>query len=163
VKKSILVYALFLLVIIFEFGTVDVVSADPPSVETIVNTFSYSFPCDDFDVQAAGTEKIKTTTFFDMDGSPTRIQTRIFYDGTVTNLDTDQTLRDTSNFMFIFDLENGTTTEVGVSFHITVPGRGVAVLNVGNLILDSDGNVIFVAGKYQPFDESVQLVCQALS
>ena len=47
-----------------------------------------------------------------------------------------------------FDLINGTTTIDGQNDNTTSPGEGVVVQDVGRIVLNPDGSVIFAGGQH---------------
>lgn len=127
------------------------VSAAPPVVETFTNEGSFSFagPCPNgVTLVETFTEEVRVTTFFDKEGNPVRAQTTINFVGVVTNPVTGQSVEDASHQTIIEDLEEGTVTQVGLVFSATVPGVGVVFHDVGRVVFDADGNVIFEAGPH---------------
>jgi hypothetical protein len=104
----------------------------------------------------------RATTFFDNDGNPLRVQAHAVYNGTLTNSVTGLILRDPSRLTLTASLQEGTTTQAGLAFAITVPGEGIAMLDVGRLVFDAEGNVIFEGGPHQFLDEGDSLICAAL-
>lgn len=104
----------------------------------------------------------RAITFLDNDGNPLRVQAHVAYNGTLTNSVTGLILRDPSRLTLTENLQEGTTTQAGLAFAITVPGEGIAMLDVGRLVLNAEGNVIFEAGPHQFLGEGESLICAAL-
>lgn len=104
----------------------------------------------------------RVTTFFDNDGNPVRVQVHVTYNGTLINSVIGLTLRDPSHLTLMADLQEGTTTHMGLAFAITVPGEGIVVLDAGKLVFDAEGNVIFEGGSHDFLDEGETLFCAAL-
>jgi hypothetical protein len=129
------------------------VSAAPPLVETFTNEDSFQFagPCanaPDVTLVETFTETVRVTTFFDADGTPVRAQIHVNFAGVVTNPVTGASVEDNGHQMLIQDLVTGTETQVGLVFSSTVPGVGVVFHDVGRVVFDADGNVIFEAGPH---------------
>ena len=103
------------------------------------------------------------TTFFDDAGNPVRVQAHINFDGTLTNSVTDVTLRDPSHYLFVWDLTEGSTQDIGLVYGIVVPGQGPAVLDAGKLVWDVNDDVTFVAGPHQFLTGREPLFCAALT
>lgn len=139
------------------------VFAAPPDVQTFHDEGSFAtVDCGDFlalqDFVVDGT----VTTFFDQAGNPVRVQVHVHYDGTLTNSETGLTLRDPSRLTITVDLQDGSVTETGLFYGITVPGEGIAVLDAGRIVFDADGNVLFVGGPHQFLEGGEALICAAL-
>lgn len=107
--------------------------------------------------------RITITTFFDGEGNPIRVQLHLPFDGTLTNQETGTSVSATQDLIVVEDLEAGTTTFVGVRFRVNFPGRGHVLLDVGRVVFDADGNVIFEAGPHQVINEDFEAFCEALS
>lgn len=61
---------------------------------------------------------------------------------------------------------NGNVSIAGLGVYdvVTVPGQGLLIKNVGRLVLDANGNVIFEAGTHPTVTGgNVQGLCDALS
>lgn len=52
-------------------------------------------------------------------------------------------------FSIVQDLRAGTETIVGLYFNIVVPGVGPVVQDVGRIVFDGGGEVVFQAGPHQ--------------
>jgi hypothetical protein len=62
------------------------------------------------------------------------------------------------------DFADGTITITGISFHYTVPHDGLAVADHGRLVLDLvTGEVLFLAGSSDVFDEGLTAICPLLA
>ena len=127
------------------------VSATPPVVETFTNEESFSFagPCpNDVTLAESFTEDLRITTFVDKEGTPVRVQIHSNFVGVVTNPETGATVEDIGHNTVMLDLVEGTETTVGLVFSSTVPGVGVVFHDVGRLVFDAAGNMIFEAGPH---------------
>lgn len=147
------------------------VSAAQPVVETFYSEGSFAFaaPCPNgVTLVGSFTERTRVTTFFDNDGNPIRLQIKLDYSGVVTNPVTGQTVRNPSHNTTFVDLVEGTVTQVGLVFSVTVPGVGVVFHDVGRVVFDAEGNVIFEAGPHDVLntagDHAVRArFCEALT
>jgi hypothetical protein len=92
----------------------------------------------DFPVLAEFTGQGRFLVFFDREGNPIRAQVHTRHAGTVTNLETGLTLRDPVHRTTFYDFVKRTMTVVGLEFGITVPGKGVVVLEAGKAVFDLD-------------------------
>lgn len=153
-----------LIVLATGLGLVSPAAADEPekitfSVEiTQTDDTSCDFP---FLEEFEG--RITITTFFDSEGNPIRVQLHLPFDGILTNQATGTSVSATQDLIVVEDLEAGTTTFVGVRFRVNFPGLGHVLLDVGRVIFDADGNVIFEAGPHQVINEDFEAFCEALS
>ena len=119
--------------------------------------------CGNFLIIANGTGHSRLTTYFNRDGQPIRVQFHGHYSGTLTNSVTGEFLVDYPSVANItFDLVNGTQTNVGPFFNITVPGQGNVYFQVGRIVFDGNGPPVFIAGQQPPPPQTVAILCQAL-
>ena len=163
-KKNIVSLVISVVMISLSLTSVTTVHAATPDVQTFHNEGSFvGFDCGEFLVLQDFTEDVTVTTFFDKAGNPVRAQIHVRYDGTLTNSVTGLTLRDPARRTITVNLQNGTVTETGLFYGLTVPGRGIAVLDAGKVVFDADGNVIFVGGPHQFLAGGEALICAALS
>lgn len=157
--RLLLVIAITLLAL----ASVTTVFAAKPDVETFHNEGSFvAADCGSFLALEDFVEDARVTTFFDQAGNPVRVQVHVNFEGILTNTATGLTLRDPGHFTIVFDLQEGTTTQVGLIFGITVPGEGIAVLDAGKIVFDEEGNVIFEGGPHQFLEGGEALICAAL-
>jgi hypothetical protein len=64
----------------------------------------------------------------------------------------------------LVDLPSGNEiTSVGLSYHVTVPGEGVVLLQAGRLVFDEAGEVVFEAGPHQVRGGEFDKLCEALA
>lgn len=141
-----------LAVVAFALLTLPVaVSAAPPVVETFHNEASgpFSGPCPNgVTLLFSVTEDVRVTTFFDEAGNPVRLQGKVDVVMVVTNPATGASVRSPAHTTFVEDLVAGTNTQVGLVFSATVPGVGVVFHDVGRIVNDAEGNLIFEAGPH---------------
>ena len=143
---------LMLVLAVFALLAVPVaVSAAPPVVETFHDEGSFAFggPCPN-GVTLVGTftEDVRVTTFFDEAGTPVRAQIKVDYVGVVTNPKTGESVENPHHQTIIVDLVEGTVAEFGLVFSATVLGEGVVFHDVGRVVFDAEGNLIFEAGPH---------------
>jgi hypothetical protein len=106
--------------------------------------------CGAFQILANYEGTLTETVFFDQSGNPVRVSLHGKARGTLTNSVTGYTVQDAPTIAyFSFDLEHGTSTHVGVDYHITVPGEGVVVLQAGRIVFsDTSPEPIFIGGPH---------------
>lgn len=144
-------------------ATVTPTFAQRPVTETFSDAGTSTIDCGGFQVLARYIVNVRTTTFFDQRDQPASAQIHMYLDGTLTNQTTGLTLRDPWHNTTFVDLTTGESTVTGLLFGITVPGRGVAVLDAGKLVFDAAGNVTFEGGPHQLLREGEALICAALA
>ena len=130
-------------------------AAAPPLIEEFHNEVSSPFqgPCPNgVTLLFAFTEDVRVVTFFDQAGNPVRLLVTFNHVGVVTNPATGQSVEDLGHGTAIVDLVKGTESDVGMLFTSTVPGVGVVFHDVGRVVTDAEGNVIFEAGPHDIFD-----------
>jgi hypothetical protein len=82
--------------------------------------------------------------------------------GTITNPATGETVPVQEILNAFLDFEEGTRTWAGMRLKVTIPGVGAAILDVGRVIFDSSGNILFEAGPHQLLHEDFDDFCDAL-
>ena len=117
------------------------------AVQPVTREFEIKFKqviatCNGFDVLADETFNVRVTTFFDDDGRPVRRQDHVRFTGTFTNSVTGFSVTDAPDpFLFVRDFANGGFSTHGLTAKITVPGRGIVLLDAGTVIVAPDGTV----------------------
>jgi hypothetical protein len=108
---------------------------------------------------------VTTTTFFDAEGDPVRIQVQAFFQGTLTNPATGESIRGQQQLVIFRDFEAPTErTWAGLRFRAVFPGAGALLLDAGRLVFDVvTGDVSFEAGPHQVFHEDFEAYCAAFS
>ncbi len=151
------------LALILALATGATALAARPSVETFESTITDNLlgSCNSFDIIENADITGRVTTFFDNADTPVRIQIYATYRGTMTNSVTGKTVADGPDARTYVDDLNGTLAIHGLVFSINIPGEGVAVLDVGNVIFHPDGSVT-VDGKHQVVAEGIGALCGAL-
>jgi hypothetical protein len=96
-------------------------------------------------------------------GPPTRILTHFNFDGVAINEATGKTAQLQENLIVDSDLESGERTWSGIRIKATMPGGGALILDVGRVIFDASGEVIFEAGQHQLLHEDFEDFCTAMA
>jgi hypothetical protein len=97
----------------------------------------------------------------DAAGNPIRVQLHTVAEGTFSA--NGITLRQIERGQIFIDLQEGTDTEVGLIFRVFLPEGGTVIADVGRLIFDAQGNVIFEAGPHPALHGDFAALCAALS
>jgi hypothetical protein len=69
--------------------------------------------------------------------------------GTITNPATGETVPVQEILNAFLDFEEGIRTWAGMRLKVTIPGLGSALVDIGRVIFDSSGNIVFEAGSHQ--------------
>jgi hypothetical protein len=124
-------------------------SADAPTIEqqTLHRSIPNFIQCPGFTVAGEFDVERMVMTFVDQDGTPIRQVIHVHFVGTLTNTSTGKSIPDEGNQITTTDLITGTSTVNGRVRVDTVPGEGVILAQVGRVVRDAAGNVIFFAGQ----------------
>jgi hypothetical protein len=131
--------------------------------------FSFSNPgvtdCGTFEDQFTDFFDAKAVTYFDSAGNPIRFVIHWEHHSNDTNSATGLTLHEHGHFTERIDLVSGTDTITGNEEIMNRPGTGVVVQDVGKVVYDADGNLIFFAGgrKHSEVLLGDQVLCEALA
>jgi hypothetical protein len=132
-------------------------------------SFSFSNPgvtdCGAFEDQFTDFFAARGVTYFDSAGDPIRIVIHWEHHSNDTNSVTGLTLHEHGHFTETIDLLSGTDTITGNEEVMNRPGTGVVVQDVGKVVYDEDGNLIFFAGgrKHSEVLLGDQVLCDALA
>ena len=149
-----------LLVITLILVPVTAVFAQEPTFESFHDEGVQTLDCGAFVASGPWQQDVRVTTFYDNAGNPIQDSVYIKFTGTLTNPLNGKTLTDTDSYTVFFD-ENG-ITGVGLTFHMRIPGGGVAVLDAGRLFIDNDGNLT-LAGRHDYGYGGNEVICAALT
>jgi hypothetical protein len=140
-------------------------SARKPLHETELIPFSTEFPCGSFTGVTAGQITQHLTTFFNAAGDPIRLHYHLVYDSAITNLTTGKTLTDNSNYIATVDLITGFVVANGVVYNVKDAETGIRIKDIGRLVFDAEGNIVFEAGRHDVngFDDATEQYCAVLS
>jgi hypothetical protein len=105
------------------------------------------------------------TAYFDASGAPKRIIIQWEHHSNDTNSLTGLTLHEHGNFTETIDFAAGTDTVSGNQEIMNRSGSGVVVQDVGRIVYDQEGNVVFFAGgrKHSELLIGDQVLCDALA
>jgi hypothetical protein len=128
-----------------------VATATASSPTSVDEAFHRSIPnfisCPGFSVRGEFDVSRTVTTFYDENGSAIRQVTHVHFTGTLTNSLSGKTIDDAGNQIVSTDLTDGTSAVLGRVRVVTIPGEGEIFAQVGRLVRDGAGNVIFSAGQ----------------
>jgi hypothetical protein len=121
--------------------------------------------CGTFEDQFTDFFDAKAVTYFDSAGNPIRFVIHWEHHSNDTNSVTGLTLHEHGHFTERIDLLSGTDTITGNEEIMNRPGTGVVVQDVGKVVYDADGNLIFFAGgrKHSEVLLGDQVLCEALA
>ena len=103
--------------------------------------------CPGFTVRGEFDVSRTVTTFYDNDSAIVRQVTHVHFTGELINTATGKSIPDEGNQIVINDRTDGTTATVGRVRVVTVPHEGEILAQVGRVVRDASGNVIFIAGQ----------------
>ena len=106
------------------------------------------------------TISVRETTFLDQEGNVDRLQVHLMFSGTLTNSRTGKTGTDMPDPINIF-LEDGVEREVGLIWHIVVPGEGVVVIEAG-VRIRAPGEETIIHGPHPVLEEGFEVICGVL-
>jgi hypothetical protein len=159
------------LIVLFAFMTTAPMFAAPPQFQTVPIDFTFvdenaTNQCG-FPVQISGSGTLKISTHELQTGKIVEIQRLLHATVTFTNLATDTSYTSRSAGPTIITIQpDGTTSIAGLGIFdiITLPGQGLLIKNVGRLVTDENGAIIFEAGSHPTVTGgNVQGLCTALS
>ncbi|MFN8456591.1 MAG: hypothetical protein U0401_18305 [Anaerolineae bacterium] len=154
-----------LLIVIFAFNTVSAAFAAAPTTVTypLQGTASLA-DCDGFQVFDDYDITIVRTDFFDNDGNLTMMNMKIDGTDTYRHSVTGQSFTMGSHFMVRNDYKAGKFSAMGLQYHLTVPGVGQVLMDVGNLVYDPQvGDYVFFAGPHQVASGDTARLCTAFN
>jgi hypothetical protein len=124
-------------------------AADAPTIEqqTLHRSIPNFIQCPGFTVAGEFDVERTVMTFVDQNGTPIRQVIHVHFVGTLTNTSSGKSIPDEGNQIVTTDLLTGTSTTDGRVRVTTVPGEGAILFQVGRVVRDAAGNVIFFAGQ----------------
>jgi hypothetical protein len=137
-----------------------VASAIAPKITPVDDTFSFTSHLCPFPVEVTTHATGTDIQYFDADGNPGREVFLRNFVGTWTNPRSGTYLVEHSRLTSIFP-DGGGFLEIGLNFHIRLPGGRTVLIDAGKLFFD-DGELVFEAGKHQVEDGDVAAFCAAL-
>jgi hypothetical protein len=103
------------------------------------------------------------TVFTDADGNFVRQRDRIGETLTVSHPAADTSVSGSDHYSIQFRASDGTFTRVGLWFHLTLRGGGLILHDVGRVVFDDEGDMVFDAGQHQWLSGDVRALCDALA
>jgi hypothetical protein len=153
------------------FVATSAAAAVPSSaVVTVDDSFVNSFDCP-FPLDEAISGAYRDTVYFDDQGNPTKEILTAQYRGPLTVTWTNPTSGTTLSSheaapLIIHYNPDGSFAflqNVGLLFHVSVPGQGTVLLDVGRVVVVRHQGVTFEAGQHQELDGDTAAFCAALS
>jgi hypothetical protein len=120
--------------IVAALGLTGPVSAAPPLTVARHLTFHPAldfYDCGDFVIEAEWEVTVTFTQYFAADGTETKFMGHVAYVGTLSHPENGRWVDDRGVHTFVDDLTAGTTRDAGGYRHVTAPGEGTLVLDVG--------------------------------
>ena len=121
--------------------------------------------CGDFKVLDDWLLDATVLTFFDSAGNPDYEKVHFEFHDFFYNSETGKGFAETNTTVVLVDPASGIEVSgTGLSYHVTVPGEGVVLLDVGRLERNEEGEIVFVAGPHQVhLGEDMDKLCEALA
>jgi hypothetical protein len=140
-------------------------SAAKPEVRTFqFEGTEFIADCGDFEVLTDFVLDIRSLVYFDDEGNEDFAREHFAFHDFFYNSETGEGFAETNTGTAVVDLPSGNEiSSSGLSYHVTVPGEGVVLLQAGRLEFDEAGNVVFVAGPHQVLRGETQKLCEALA
>jgi hypothetical protein len=142
-------------------------SASAAQPRVIINQFEgteFIADCGDFEVLTDFVLDIRSLVYLDSAGNDDFARVHYEFHDFFYNSETGEGFAETNTSNAVIDLPSeNEITSVGLSYHVTVPGEGVVLLQAGRLEFDEAGNVVFVAGPHQVLEEDFDKLCEALA
>ena len=140
-------------------------SSKPP------DRFSFSFSnsdvidCGSFQDHYTDFFTARGSTYFNQVGAPISIAIHWDHHSDDTNSVSGLTLHEHGHYTETIDLLSGTDTITGNEEIATRPGTGVVVQDVGRVVYDANGDLVFFAGgrKHSEVLLGAQVLCDALA
>jgi hypothetical protein len=139
-------------------------SAAKPEVRTFqFEGTEFIADCGEFEVLTDFVLDIRSLVYFDDEGNEDFAMEHFAFHDFFYNSETGEGFAETNTGNTVVDLPSGNEiSSSGLSYHVTVPGEGVVLLQAGRLEFDEAGNVVFVAGPHQVLRGETQKLCEAL-
>jgi hypothetical protein len=155
-------------VVLMIFTAVTRAGAFPPQTTivpvdaTFVNEFDCPFPLQE---QVSGT--IRDTLYYDRNSTLTREFLSPQFQGSVTvtwmnpKTGTSLTSHEASTLIIYYNPDGSfrTATNQGLTFHVSVAGEGLLLLDVGRLVFEQGRGITFEVGPHQELDGDTGAFC----
>lgn len=152
-------------VVVAALGAAPAAAAQPTRTQIIFDDLTILDMTCGFLIVEVFDGSVTTTTFFDAEGNAVRTQVNAFFQGTLTNPDTGETIRGQQELVIFRDFaQPAERTWAGLRFRAVFPGAGALLLDAGRLVFDvTTGEVSFEAGPHQVFHEDFEAYCAAFA
>lgn len=122
------------------------------------------YDCGDFLICEGGTGEADWKLFFDKNGDPKKYREKVKFDGYVYEFGNPDNRLDylPLNYTVTIDQITGDVIVTGVFAMLTVPGHGQIFRDVGRIIFDIDGFIVFEAGEHEYWNDEWEAVCTFL-
>ena len=121
------------------------------------------YDCGEFFLCEAGLIGVDWKLFFDNNGDPKKYREKVKFDGYVYGGDPDNRVDyNTLSYTYTENIVTGEEIYTGLFAMITVPGLGQIVRDVGRIVFDVDGEIVFEAGEHEYWNPEWDAVCELL-
>lgn len=134
--------------------------AAAPEIKPIDDTFTFTVDICRFPIEAVTRITGTETLFFDDRGDVSRDVLHLFASAVWTNPGSGKSVIEQDHLSGV--VTEAGFLEIGLNFHLSLPGGRTVLIDAGKLVFDEDGNILFQAGKHQFEDGDVGAVCAAL-
>ena len=87
----------------------------------------------------------------------------VHFVGMLTNTSSGKSIPDEGNQIVTIDLVTGTVTVDGRVRVDTIPGEGVILAQVGRVVTDAQGNILFIAGQQDFATQNLSDFCSFMA
>jgi hypothetical protein len=140
-------------------------SAAEPMIERerfqFEETGNFIADCGAFQVLNDFVAEGQTITFSDSAGNQDYSKVHILFHDFFYSSETGEGFAETNSVSVVLDASGGEVTASGLSYHVTVPGEGLVLLDAGRLKFDESGEVVFEAGPHQARSGDTDKLCDA--
>ena len=151
--------AIVLIIALASLIPVSPAPATPPNhIETFTEPFEFITKCQGFRITTTGTFEITLTEFFDQDGNLIRVMQQATYEDVITLSKGDAVFTERGHQTLEFTEESFTVS--GQAFTIT--GDAFKIYDVGRIIFDQSGEVVFASNQHPLVGEGLDGVDAAL-
>lgn len=164
IKRISTVSTLALVLLVVGVALAPAAAALPPERSWVA--FDDAFTDDEtcaFPIEVRFVGRLEITTFFDRHGDVVRVQMRGSDVGTAKNPVNGKTARGVDHYMVVERVKAGTTATVGLFVHMNFPGAGIVLIDVGNVVVDAEGNVVHSGGRHDLMTGNFGGLCAALA
>ena len=142
-----------------------IASADAPTIveQTLHRSIPHFAECPGFTVAGEFDVNRTVMTFVDQNGTPIRRVIHVHFIGMLTNTSSGKSIPDEGNQIVTIDLVTGTVTVDGRVRVDTIPGEGVILAQVGRVVTDAQGNILFIAGQQDFATQNLSDFCSFMA